>query len=265
MQLLAKPASNRETLPFRTRYREEMNCQIVKDSIHSREGWTRSYVLERNGLAVGFGSIAISGPWKEKPTVIEFYILPEHRLCAFDLFEAFLIASGARFFEAQSNDTLLTVLVHTYGQNITSESIVFQDGVITTHSVNGATLRLGTPVEEIKDSIERRQGGGEWRLELEGQDAGKGGILFHYNRPYGDIYMEVGEPFRRRGLGSYLVQELKRECRQLGAVPCARCNPSNIPSRRTLLAAGFLPFAHILNGSIDRTERSIHAAPSNHS
>jgi GNAT superfamily N-acetyltransferase len=250
MRPVATLTSNKEILPFRTRYREEMNCQICKDSIHSREGWTRSYLLQRNGAAVGFGSIAIAGPWKEKPTVIEFYVLPEERQHGFDLFEAFLAASGARFFEAQSNDTLLTVLAHTYGRDIASESIVFRDGVTTTLPPNGATLRRVTPEEEIKECIACRQGGGEWVLELEGQAAGKGGILFHYNRPYGDIYMEVEERFRRRGLGAYLVQELKRECRQLGAVPCARCNPSNIPSRRTLLSAGFLPFAHILNGSI---------------
>jgi GNAT superfamily N-acetyltransferase len=249
----AQLSSNDETLPLRSRYREEMNCQIVKDSIHTREGWTRSYLLERNGVAVGFGSIAVAGPWKEKPTVIEFYVLPEHRQCGFDLFEAFLAASGARFFEAQSNDTLLTVLVLTYGRNIATESVVFRDGVTTTHQGNGATLRRVTLEQEIKDCIECRQGGGEWLLELEGRAAGKGGILFHYNRPYGDIYMEVAEPFRRRGLGAYLVQELKRECRQFGAVPCARCNPANIPSRRTLASAGFIPFAHILNGSIGQT------------
>jgi GNAT superfamily N-acetyltransferase len=62
--------------------------------------------------------------------------------------------------------------------------------------------------------------------------------------------MEVIEPFRRRGLGSYLVQELKRACYELGAVPGARCNPTNIPSRKTLQRAGFVPFAHILIGSI---------------
>ena len=71
-----------------------------------------------------------------------------------------------------------------------------------------------------------------------------------YNRPYGDIYMEVGEAFRRRGLGAFLVQELKRECYNLGAVPCARCNPTNVASRRTLQRAGFVPVAHILIGSI---------------
>jgi hypothetical protein len=35
----------------------------------------------------------------------------------FDLFEAFLAASGARFFETKSNDALLTALVHTYAHS----------------------------------------------------------------------------------------------------------------------------------------------------
>jgi GNAT superfamily N-acetyltransferase len=98
--------------------------------------------------------------------------------------------------------------------------------------------------------LEQRQGGGEWLLEVNGTVAGKGGILFHYNRPYGDIYMEVNEPFRRRGLGSYFVQELKRLCYEIGAIPGARCNPSNVASRQTLQRAGFVPVAHILNASV---------------
>jgi hypothetical protein len=74
----------------------------------------------------------------------------------------------------------------------------------------------------------------------------KGGILFHYNPPYGDIYMEVDEPHRRRGYGGYLVQELKRLCRELGGVPGARCDPTNAASQRTVQHAGFIPYAHIL-------------------
>jgi len=227
-----------------------MNCQVLKDSIHRREGWTRSYIVQLKGVAVGFGSIAVAGPWKDKPTVIEFYVLPEHRRNGFDLFEAFLTVSGARFFEAQSNDSFLTVLVHTYGRNIESESIVFRDAMTTAHPANGATMRRITSKKEIEEAIERRQGGGQWLLRVGRQKVGKGGILFHYNRPYGDIYMEVFEEFRRRGLGAYLVQELKSKCRELGAVPCARCNHSNIASRRTLLSAGFAACAHVLNGSI---------------
>jgi GNAT superfamily N-acetyltransferase len=227
-----------------------MNCQIVHDSIHRREGWTLSYLLESGGITAGFGSVAIRGPWKDKPTVFEFYVLPEHRSRAFVLFEAFLAASGARFFEVQTNDALPTVMALTYGRDIASEKIVFHDKVTTAHPPNGAILRRVTSEEDIRICLERRQGGGEWLLEIDGNVAATGGILFHYNRPYGDIYMEVAEPFRRRGLGSYLVQELKRVSYELGAIPGARCNTTNVASRRTLQRAGFVPFAHMLIGSI---------------
>jgi GNAT superfamily N-acetyltransferase len=250
MQPLVKLSSVQEVLPLRTRYREEMNCQIVHDSIHQREGWTLTYLLDMRGIAAGYGSVAIAGPWKEKPAVFEFYVLPEYRSRAFDLFEAFLAASGARFFEIQTNDVLPTVMVHTYGRNIASEKIVFHDKLATYHPPNGAILRRVTSDEETRVALERRQGSSDWQLEIDGTVAAKGGIAFHYNRPYGDIYMEVAEAFRRRGLGSYLVQELKRVCYELGGIPCARCSPTNIASRRTLQRAGFVPCAHILHGSI---------------
>jgi GNAT superfamily N-acetyltransferase len=250
MTIQATETSGRNILPLRTRYRDEANCQIVHDSIHRREGWTVSYLLELSGFPVGFGSVAIAGPWKDRPTVFEFYVLAEHRSQAFALFEAFLTASAARFFEVQTSDVLLTVMLHTYGRDIVSEKIVFHDALTTSLPANGASLQRVTAWEEIELCRERQQGGGEWLLEIDGKEAAKGGILFHYNRPYGDIYMEVTEALRKRGLGSYLVQELKRECYQLGAIPCARCDPTNIASRKTLQRAGFVPFAHILNGVV---------------
>jgi GNAT superfamily N-acetyltransferase len=252
-EVICKLSSAQDLLPLRTRFREEMNCQIVHDSIHRREGWTLSYLLELEGSTAGFGSVALGGPWKDKPTVFEFYVLPEHRGRSFDFFESFLVSSAARFFEVQTNEPLTTTLALTYGRDVTSEKIVFRD-CLTTALVGGdAVLRETIPEEEIRQCIERRQGGGEWLLELDGNVAGKGGILFHYNRPYGDIYMEINEPLRRRGLGSFLVQELKRECYKLGAIPCARCNPTNVASRKTLQRAGFVPVAHILIGSISST------------
>jgi GNAT superfamily N-acetyltransferase len=253
MRMCCKLSSAQDLLPLRTRFREEMNCQIVHDSIHRREGWTLSYLLELEGSTAGFGSVAIGGPWKDKPTVFEFYLLPEQRARAFDFFEALLVSSGACFFEVQTNEPLTTALALTYGRDVTSEKIVFQDCLTTALVAGDAVLRETTPEEEIRLCIERRQGGGEWLLELDGNVAGKGGILLHYNRPYGDIYMEINEPLRRRGLGSFLVQELKRECYRLGAIPCARCNPTNVASRKTLQRAGFVPVAHILIGSISVT------------
>src|SRR5438093_2205802 len=102
MQAHVTLAAAQTILPLRTRYRQEMNCQIVHDSIHSREGWTLTYALSLAGAAVGFGSVAIAGPWEDKPTIFEFYVLPLHRCRAFDLFEAFVDACGARLMEIQS-------------------------------------------------------------------------------------------------------------------------------------------------------------------
>lgn len=235
---------------LRTRYRQEMNCQIVKDSIHTRPGWTLTYALGLDDELVGFGTVAVAGPWTGKPTILEFYVLPEHRSRAFDLFEAFLEASGARLMEIQSSDALLAVMLHTYARGIVSEAIVFRDGVTTALPANGAVLHALTSDEEVRASLAERQGGPEFQLHVDGRPAGKGGILFHYNRPYGDVYMEIEEPFRRRGFGAFLVQELKRQAYDIGAIPAARCNTDNRPSRKTLQKAGFVPYAHVLNGAL---------------
>ncbi len=62
--------------------------------------------------------------------------------------------------------------------------------------------------------------------------------------------MEVAKPFRRRGFGSYLIQELKRVCYEMGRIPAARCGVSNSASRATLQKAGMIPCARVLTGVI---------------
>jgi GNAT superfamily N-acetyltransferase len=250
MQARATLTDALTVLPLRTRYRQEMNCQIVHDSIHSREGWTLTYALSLADTVAGFGSVAIAGPWKDKPTIFEFYVLPVHRHRAFDLFEAFADACGARLMEIQSNDALLAVMLHTYARDVWSEKIVFHDGFTTARPANGGVVQPLTSDEETRLSIIERAGMAEWLLQVDGKPAGKGAILFHYNPPYCDIAMEIDEPFRRRGFGAYLVQELKRLAYELGHIPGARCSPDNHPSRKTLQKAGFVPYAHMLNGSM---------------
>ena len=49
-----------------------MSCQIVHDSLHSRTGWTEPYLLLSGGVAAGYGSIAVGGPWQAMPSVFEF-------------------------------------------------------------------------------------------------------------------------------------------------------------------------------------------------
>jgi GNAT superfamily N-acetyltransferase len=247
MEISASESSLESIRRWRDMYRLEMSCQIIHDSIHDRPGWTREYLLALAGTPVGYGSVAVAGPWLGKPTVYEFYVVPNQRLRLFDLFRALLAASGAVSIEVQSNDVLATVMLHAFTSQVTSESILFHDKLLTSLQP-GAVFRMPTASEAPDVPAEHLK----WRgvIEVDGQIAGNGGILFHYNRPYGDIYMDVVEPFRRRGLGSFLVQELKRVCYEGGHVPAARCSTTNVASQRTLQKAGFVPCGHILLGSL---------------
>jgi GNAT superfamily N-acetyltransferase len=245
----AVPCSPDALLALRERYSAEMRCQVVFYQIHMRGGWTETFALHADGVLAGFGTKAIACPWRERPTLIEFYVSPEQRAHVIKRFEALLAQTSARYIETQSNGTLLAHMLLAWSHEVVSESILFEDRFTTDLSANGSTMRQLTPEAEIHAAMERRSGRREGQLVLDGATVGQGGILVHYNRPYGELHMEITEPFRRRGLGAYFVQELKRACRALGAMPATRCNPNNLASRYTLQKAGFVPCGHLLTGS----------------
>ena len=149
---------------------------------------------------------------------------------------------------AQTNDVLLTLLLYDCAREITSETILFHDVLTTSLTVPGAVLRRVAEADAGRIFEHKVEGVGEWLIEHDGAVVATGGILTHYNPPYGDLFMEVDEPFRRRGYGSYLLQELKRSCYELGRVPAARCNASNTASRAALQKAGLFPCARMLSG-----------------
>src|SRR5690242_1480957 len=112
MEVAAIATSFESIRRWRDMYRLEMGCQIIHDSIHERPGWTQEYLLSLDNVPVGYGSVAVQGPWKGQPTAYEFYVVPNKRLRMFDLFRALLDASGAVSIEVQSNDVLATVMLH---------------------------------------------------------------------------------------------------------------------------------------------------------
>ena len=244
----ARPTELATILPWRDVYRLEMNCQVIFDSIHDRDGWSREYLLALGDTPVGYGSLAVAGPWTDKPTVYEFFVAPPARGRMFELFEALLAASGALAIETQSNAGPLAVMAHAYARDVVSESILFHDR-LTTHfpPPRGVLFRPATEADRSQVPGDERA---DYVLDAGGAIAASGGLLWHYNRPYGDLYMHVAEPFRRRGMGAYLVQEIKRACYGRGSVPGARCNPDNAASRRTLQKAGFVPCGHLLTGKV---------------
>src|SRR6266478_5390558 len=166
MELSAKQTTLEEIESWRELYRQEMNCQIIHDSIHSRSGWTVEYFLSAGGAPVGYGSIAGAGPWKDKPSIYEFFVLPHFRWRLFDLFSVLLSVSNVKRIETQSNDSLLTSMLHTFAQDVKSESILYQDKLTTSLAPGGARFRRATTADDPKIPAEQLQSHGV--VEVEG-------------------------------------------------------------------------------------------------
>jgi GNAT superfamily N-acetyltransferase len=226
-----------QILSLRELHRQEMNCQIIADSYPQR-GLSDPYLFEADGQVVGYGLVAN----KYYPnTVNEFYVAPSFRAAALPMFRQLLDVSQASHIRTQTNDRLLLLMLYDCAGKITPDNVLFADALTTSLTCPGGVLRKRTG-----DNKE------DWVIESGGEIVAKGGVLFHYNPPYGDIFMDVEEPQRRRGFGSYLVQELKRICYEMGKIPAARCNADNFVSRKALQKAGMLPCGRVLQGEVLR-------------
>jgi GNAT superfamily N-acetyltransferase len=235
-----------DVLPLRELYRLEMNCQIIHDSLPAR-GFGDVFLIRANGWVAGYGFV-MGYRGEPKDMVREFFILAAYRGSALPMFRRMIEVSRAQRIMAQTNDVLLTLMLYDCASEIGSDTILFHDAFATHLEIPGATFRAVTAADRELVFEHKVEPTGEWLIEHDGVIVATGGIATHYNPPYGDLYMEVDERHRRRGYGSYLIQELKRACYESGRVPAARCNAANAASRATLQKAGLLPCARLLSG-----------------
>lgn len=235
--------TNREDInDLRKLFLQENRFQFIYDKCHYY-GWSDDYVFKNGEVKVGYGCVWGTDNREARDSIFEFYVLQQYRHFSGEIFAAFCILSGATLIESQSNDRLLTSMLFEYARNINAEAILFEDCAETQLSMPGAVLH---------NLAEKDVPGHEHNYELRhnGDIVATGGLMLNYNFPYADIYMEVQEPFRGKGYGSFIVQELKKAAYQLGKVPAARCNVNNQISKATLLKAGFAVCGYRLKGNI---------------
>ena len=231
---------------LRALFLQETNFQIRYNACHER-GWTDSYLLTMDDLPVGYGSIM--GQERDgRDTVFEFFVIPPFRRKSSELFRQLLLASEAGLIECQSNDLLLSSMLYEFSSSVSSDVILFEDHAVTKLSVPGALVRRTRPGDQIFGHASEPVG--DYVVELKGEIVASGGFLTHYNPPFADLYMEVREDSRRRGIGSFLLQEVKRECYLAGRVPAARTSIRNAASRATLSRAGLRVCGFMLMGKV---------------
>ena len=243
-----RPTTLEAILPLRDRYRQAMNAQIVHDAWH-RRGFTTLYRLETKAQILGYGAVG-GRPGESHDIVKEFYLAPAALADAPALFESFLATAQPRWVEAQTNDPFLAPLLARFGSQPAAQTYLFADSHSTALSASGASLRKVTPEDHTMVFAHSTEPVGEWGLEQQGTLVATGGLFYHYNPPFGDLYMEVAPGHRRRGHASYLLQELKRICYDLGHVPAARCDVGNVGSRAALERAGMRICGQIVRAPI---------------
>jgi len=245
------PATALELQPWRAAYRNEARCQIIHDGAIGGAN-ADAFTICSDNRVLGYGAI-----WnKYYPShLMEFFVAPEHRHLAQPMYKAFIAAARPTHLEAQTNMPLMHAMLLEFGQKITEESILFEDAHETFLSAPELIFRARNAHDEGHIFQHHREPVGDWVIESEGRVVATGGYYCHDNPPYGDIFMEVHEPYRKKGIGSFLVQELKRVARQAGKTPAARCDPDNTASYRTLQRAGFVPCGKMCSAKI-RTDKT---------
>jgi GNAT superfamily N-acetyltransferase len=231
MQIQVIKAGLDDIRPFRVLFLQESNFQFVMDKCHLY-GWADDYLVLADGVKIGYGAVWGQSNRQDRDAIFEFYLLPPFRKYANLVFPVFHTSSDAIYIECQTNDLLLTAMLYEFTENISAEAILFEDHYTTQLQVPGISFRKPQKTPEGYDAS-------GYQLLQDEQVVSDGGLMLNYNMPYADIYMNVKEGFRQKGLGSLIVQELKRESYLMGRIPAARCNINNQASKATLLKAGF--------------------------
>jgi GNAT superfamily N-acetyltransferase len=242
----------RVTLPdiisLRAQFLRENHFQVRYHARHERQ-WCDEYIIIVDGIAIGYGSVKGKDDLKNRDSVFEFYVLPSHKAFAHLLFAKLLSLSTASWIETQSNTLLLAHMLYQFSDHITADVILFNEGV-DTHLESPAHFRKRADSDVVFDHT--LEPVGKYVLDIQGEIVATGGFMTYYNPPFVDLYMEVKASHQQKGLGSFLIQELKKECFALGFIPAARCSIENFKSRKTLLKAGMNICAYMLSGPVKK-------------
>jgi GNAT superfamily N-acetyltransferase len=219
--------------PLRALFLQEIAAQVRDDAAHGRRG-TRWFLFGWDGRYIGYGAVKDTndGPG----TIFEFYVVPPFRHDARDLLRGLIETSRAGALECQTNDRFYCALVRELDAEPASDTVLFAAGQSNDLQVPDARVRRRRSGDRIFEHTVEPVG--DFVVQAGGEIVGTGGFLLHYNPPFADLFMEVREDARRRGYGSFLIQELIRECYLAGRVPAARTSIDNIASQKTLAKGG---------------------------
>jgi hypothetical protein len=135
MTIDVSPVPLEDVLGFRELYRQEMNCQIIQDSLPGR-GFGNLFQFRIDGRVAGYGFV-MGYQGEPKDLIREFCVLPPYRGAALKLFRLLVETSEATRIEVQTSDVLLTLMFYDHATEVVSERMLFRDAITTNLAVPG--------------------------------------------------------------------------------------------------------------------------------
>lgn len=234
-----------EIAGLRALFLQEYLVQFVHNKCHLY-GWADTYRFTLNDQTIGYGAVWGRDKREDRDAIFEFYMLKPYRKLTHAAFARFYQVAGTPYIECQTNHPLLASQVFEHARNIYAEAILFEDHFETSFPPGDFIFQKKPPENNDNANDNDRA----YIISLQNEEVASGGLMLNYNLPFADIYYEVNEKYRRQGIASYLVQELKKEAYLMGRVPAARCNIKNMNSKSTLLKAGMKVCGYILQGEL---------------
>ena len=189
-------------------------------------------------------------------TLVEFYILKEYYTYSQEIFKYIIKSDMIEDAAVSTKQSEFLSLCLDFQKSVYVSSYLFTDTENKKYELDhyeNISFRLAkkSDIQAINIKCEQRPRG--YYEELIENDQlfvlydgdillgiGEFRISKTHHGQYGDIGMIVAEEHRRKGVGTYIIIQLKEHCYKKNIKPMASCDSKNIASINTLIKAGFI-------------------------
>jgi GNAT superfamily N-acetyltransferase len=207
--------------------------------------------------------------------LLRFHLWENYQDRTQEIFRWIILTYGIQHAIASTIEPLYFSLCLDCQKNITLHSYLFRDNQPKELSSGlSKSLFRKAEVRELDDIVRFYQanieGLGEWNAAFLNARLNHEELFVLYDQqtlvaagecipsqkqpPYADLGMVVARLSRGRGLGSFLLTQLKKHCYEAGWKPICSCEASNRASKKAIEKAGFLSEQRIVTITFSRDE-----------
>lgn len=208
------------------------------------------YEISYNNKDVGYFSV------NSHKTLVEFYIFKEYYMYSQEIFDYIIKSYMVEAAGVSTKQSEFLSLCLDFQKSVYVLSYLFNDAENKKYELDcyeNLSFRLAkkSDIQAINNKCEPRSE--EYYEELIENDQlfvlyegdillgiGEFRISKTHHGQYGDIGMVVAEEHRRKGVGTYIIIQLKEHCYRNNLKPMASCDSKNFASMKTLIKAGFI-------------------------